>query len=42
MFELGVIDPAKVSRCALENAVAAATMLLSADCSLIEVKNESA
>ena len=42
MFELGVIDPAKVSRCALENAVSAATMLLSADCSLIEVKNESA
>ena len=41
MFELGVIDPAKVSRCALENAVSAATMLLSADCSLIEVKNES-
>tara|TARA_R100000027_G_scaffold51258_1_gene39975 strand:+ start:13688 stop:15298 length:1611 start_codon:yes stop_codon:yes gene_type:complete len=42
MFDLGVIDPAKVSRCALENAVSAATMLLSADCSLIEVKNESA
>ena len=42
MFELGVLDPAKVSRCALENAVSAATMLLSADCSLIEVKNESA
>ena len=41
MFELGVIDPAKVSRCALENAISAATMLLSADCSLIEVKNES-
>jgi len=40
MFELGVIDPAKVSRCALENAVSAATMLLSADCSLIEVKTE--
>ncbi len=41
MFELGVIDPAKVARCALENAVSAATMLLSADCSLIEVKTES-
>jgi len=37
MFMLGVIDPAKVSRCALENAVSAATMLLLADCSLIEV-----
>lgn len=37
MFDLGVIDPAKVSRCALENAVSAASMLLSADCSLINV-----
>lgn len=41
MFELGVIDPSKVSRCALENAVSAATMLLSAECSLIEVNSES-
>ena len=40
MFELGVIDPAKVSRCALENAVSAATMLLLADCSLIEVNSD--
>lgn len=40
MFELGVIDPAKVSRCALENAVSAATMLLLADCSLIEINSE--
>ena len=40
MFELGVLDPAKVSRCAVENAVSAATMLLMADCSLIEVKSE--
>jgi len=38
MFELGVIDPAKVARCALENAVSAATMLLMADCSLIDVQ----
>jgi chaperonin GroEL len=38
MFELGVIDPAKVARCALENAVSAATMLLMADCSLIDVE----
>jgi len=40
MFELGVIDPAKVSRCALENAVSAATMLLSADCSLIDIEQD--
>lgn len=40
MFELGVLDPAKVSRCAVENAVSAATMLLMADCSMIEVNTE--
>jgi len=40
MFELGVLDPAKVSRCAIENAVSAATMLLLADCSMIEVNSE--
>mgnify|MGYP003116511391 CR=1 FL=1 len=40
MFELGVLDPAKVSRCAVENAVSAATMLLMADCSMIEVNAE--
>ncbi len=40
MFELGVLDPAKVARCAIENSVSAATMLLSADCSLIEVNSE--
>lgn len=39
MFELGVLDPAKVSRCAIENAVSAATMLLLADCSLIEINS---
>ena len=37
MFELGVIDPSKVVRCALENAISAATMLLLADCALIDV-----
>lgn len=40
MFELGVLDPAKVSRCAVENSVSAATMLLMADCSMIEVNTE--
>jgi len=40
MFTLGVLDPAKVSRCAVENAVSAATMLLMADCSMIEVNTE--
>lgn len=39
MFELGVLDPAKVARCAVENAVSAAVMLLLADCSLIDVSS---
>jgi len=42
MFELGVVDPKKVVRCALENAVSASSMLLSAGASMIEVsKNDS-
>ena len=40
MFDLGVLDPAKVARCAIENAVSAATMLLLADCSLIEINSD--
>ena len=40
MFTLGVLDPAKVARCAVENSVSAATMLLMADCSMIEVNSE--
>jgi chaperonin GroEL len=40
MFELGIVDPFKVTRCALENAVSAATILLSVGCSLIENKEK--
>ena len=40
MFELGVLDPAKVARCAVENAVSASVMLLLADCSLIDISSE--
>jgi chaperonin GroEL len=39
MFELGVVDPSKVVRCAMENAASSATMLLSAESSMIEVKD---
>ena len=35
MFERGIIDPSKVTRSALENAVSAACTLLSAGCSVI-------
>lgn len=44
MIELGILDPLKVVRCALENAASVASMLLSVGCGMIEDfsdKNES-
>lgn len=38
MFELGIVDPHKVVRCAIENATSAASMLLNAGCCMIDVK----
>jgi len=38
MYELGIVDPFKVIRCAIENAASAASMLLSAGSSIIEIK----
>ena len=35
MYELGILDPYKVARCALENAVSCSLMLLNVDCCLI-------
>ena len=35
LLELGIIDPKKVVRCALENSVAAANSLLSVGCSMV-------
>jgi len=40
MFEAGVIDPAKVARVALENASSIASMLLTTECVLSEIKEE--
>ena len=37
MFSLGIVDPKKVVRCAIENAASAASIILSAGSSLIEV-----
>jgi len=37
MFELGIVDPKKVVRCAIENAASASSMLLSAGASMIEI-----
>jgi len=41
MFDLGIVDPFKVTRCALENAISAGSILLSVGCSLIEKKEKS-
>ena len=41
MFDIGILDPYKVVRCALENAVSSAVMLLSVGCCLIDVEKES-
>jgi chaperonin GroEL len=37
MFKLGVVDPCKVVRCAIENAASAASMLLSAGSAMVEI-----
>ena len=36
MFLQGVLDPHKVVRCALQNSVSAATMLLSVGCCMVD------
>ena len=38
MYDLGVIDPLKVVRCALQNATSAATLLLTSECAMVEEK----
>ena len=41
LVESGVIDPTKVSRCALENAASTAAMLIMTDCTLsLELEEE--
>ena len=40
MYKTGILDPYKVVRCALENAVSAATMLLSVGCCMIDVEKQ--
>ena len=36
MYEMGIIDPVKVVRSALENSASAATMMLTIGCAMIE------
>jgi chaperonin GroEL len=40
MLEMGIIDPARVVRCALRNAASAAGMMLTAGCSIIETDGD--
>jgi chaperonin GroEL len=40
MIAMGVIDPAKVSRCALQNAASIASMLLVSECSIVSIPKE--
>lgn len=42
LYEAGVIDPAKVSRVALENAASIAGMFLTTECVIADVKDEKA
>lgn len=41
MFEAGIVDPAKVTRCALENAASVASMLLTTEAAVYHVKPET-
>ena len=41
MLELGIIDPAKVVKCALRNAASAAGMMLTVGCALVEDTTDS-
>ena len=40
MIETGIIDPVKVTRSALENAVSIAGMMLTTECTLMEEYSE--
>jgi chaperonin GroEL len=43
MIEMGIVDPTKVTRCALQNAAGVAGLLLTTDCAINELpKEESA
>jgi chaperonin GroEL len=40
MLEMGVVDPTKVTRCALQNAAGVAGLLLTTDCAITEIPKE--
>jgi chaperonin GroEL len=41
MYEMGIIDPLKVVRTALENAASAAGMLLTVGCAMVDDESET-
>ena len=41
MLKEGIIDPKKVTRVALENAASVAGMILTTECALIDIKEET-
>ena len=41
LFESGIIDPKKVTRVALENAASVAGMILTTECALVDIKEET-
>ena len=41
MFKAGIIDPTKVSRLALENAASVAGMILTTECALVDIKEDT-
>jgi chaperonin GroEL len=42
MFEMGVLDPTKVTRYALQNAASVAGLMLTTDCMVAELPKEDA
>jgi len=41
MLKAGIIDPTKVTRVALENAASVAGMILTTECSLTDIKEDT-
>lgn len=41
MIPAGIVDPAKVARCALQNAVSVASMVLTTECLVADIKEEN-
>ena len=40
MIEFGIVDPTKVTRAALQNAISVSTLLLTTDCVITDAKTD--